>query len=238
MKKILFVLICTTVSIIANAQLTYDRHWDIKAHEAGQIHFQLGIALPMPHWNSDSNKIEMYTDRIDNGAFKKYEDKEKLFDLFGGGPIFVRFEYGFTRRLSLNMGITYTNYKARFSRDTIDATIGKKIPYEYGVIVNNLSYMARLNYHLFINTRWDLYCGGGIGYDTYTDKSYTKYTPESLTFNAYFKKPAPVTFEAGAGFRYFFLNRTACYLEVGYGKTYVQAGVIVKISQPKLNRSF
>jgi hypothetical protein len=235
MKKIILLLTITISFFVASAQLTWDRHWDIKAHEVGQLHFQLGVGLPIPHWNSDSSKIEVYTDRIDNKSFKKY-DQEKLYDLFGAGPFYARFEYGLTRRLSVNAGVTYTNYKTRFSRDTIDASIGRNIPWEYGVIVQNISYMARLNYHLYVDTRWDIYCGGGLGYDMYISKSYTKYP--LLPFNGYFKAPAPVTFEAGAGFRYFFLNRTACYFEAGYGKTYVQAGVIVKISQPKLNRSF
>jgi opacity protein-like surface antigen len=237
MKKIFFVLICLSFFLKVQSQIWWDKHWDIKAHEVGQLHFQLGVALPTPHWNSDSNSIDVYTNRTDNKAFEKY-NKENEYDLFGAGPIFARFEYAFNRKLSVNAGITYTNYQVRFSRDSLDKTIGVMIPYEYGIKVNNLSYMVRLNYHLYVDTRWDLYCGGGLGYDSYTATNYTKYTPQALLFNGNFKKPAPVTFEAGAGLRYFFLNRTAFYIEYGYGKTNLHAGVLVKVSQPRLNRSY
>jgi hypothetical protein len=237
MKKIVFILVCFALPQLLQAQIWHDKHWDIKAHEVGQVHFQLGIAMPVPSWNSDSSTLEFNTNRIDNKAFDKY-DKEQKYQLFGAGPIYARFEYAFNRKLSINAGVTYTNYKSRWYRDSIDATIGKAIPWEYGVVVQNIAYMARLNYHLYVDTRWDVIVGGGLGYDTYYADSYSKYPPQSVLFDAKFKNPAPVTFEAGAGFRYFFLNRTAWYLDVGYGKTYINTGVIVKLSQPRLNRSY
>jgi hypothetical protein len=237
MKKGLFILLIFALPLISKAQYSWDRHWDIKAHEKGQLHFQLGVAVPTPHWNKDSSTLEMKTMRIDNKSFEKYKG-EKRYDLFGAGPFYARFEYAFNRKLSVNAGITYTNYKCRFYRDSIDVNIGKPIAWEYGILVNNISYMARLNYHLFVDTRWDVYIGGGLGYDMYMYKSYTKYPPQSLLFNGYFKAPPPVTFEGSAGFRYFFLNRTAFYMDFGYGKTYLNAGFIVKMSQPKINRSY
>jgi hypothetical protein len=230
---LLFIIVCST----ANAQLGWDRTWDIKAHDNKQIHFQLGVAMPVPGYNSDSNKFTMKPIRLDKGLYSKY-DQEKDFLQYGAGPVFARFEYGFNRRLSINVGATYTNFKAQFNRDSLDRNINKMVAYEYGVITQNISGIVRLNYHMYIDPRWDLYCGGGIGYDYYTTKSYSKYPPQDGKFNGYIKSPGDYTFEAGFGARYFFLNRTAWYLEAGYGKTYLQTGVVVKVFQPKSNRSY
>jgi hypothetical protein len=238
MRKILLTFICICTITVANAQLSFDKHWDIKAHEKGQVHFKFGIAASYPTWNNDSSLLQLFTNRIDRKVFDKYKDKEKRFDLYGTGPWYARFQYGFSRKLSAELGVTYVNYKAIWSRDKVDSSTFVTLPFEYGVRVNNIAAMLRLNYHLFINTRWDVYIGGGLGYDIYRDVSYTKYGPEASTFNAYFTKPAPVTFESTLGLRYFFLNRTAWWLEVGYGKTYVSTGFAIKISQPKLNRSY
>ncbi len=237
MKKIIFCIAVLLCHYSMFAQLGWDFNWDIKSHDVGQLHFQFGTAVPIPNWNDNSKNIEFKINRIDNNAFEKYKS-EKNFTQFGGGPLYARFEYGFTRRLSVNVGITYTNYKARFSRDSVDVNIGKSIPWEYGLVVNNISGLARLNYHLYVDPRWDIYLGGGLGYDNYAYSSYTKYPPQVDKFNAFFKAPAPITFEAGTGLRYFFMNRTAWYVELGYGKTFLQTGVMVKITQPKLNRSY
>ncbi len=237
MNKLLFLLTFICINLAAQAQVYFDKHWDIKAHEQGQVHFRFGIGLPLPTYNSDSNLFMFKTIRIGEDAFDKYKKQELGFDLYGSGPWYARFEYGFSRKFSAELGVTYINNKAIWTRMQIDPLTGAKLPYEYGVSVNNISAIARVNYHIYIDTRWDWYIGGGLGYDYYGAKDFTKYAPDTA-YKAYFTKPAPVTFEAAMGARYFFLSRTAWYIEAGYGKTYVNTGVVVKVSQPKLNRSY
>jgi hypothetical protein len=220
MKKfgLIFIFLFSVQSIFAQGR--WDLPWDLKAHDIGQMHFQVGFGVP----------------RTENDLFKKYRG-EIDYNLNGAGPFITKLEYGFNRKLSLSLGATYTNYKASWVRNKLDGSTGATIPFNYGVRVNNYSYMAKINYHLFVNTDWDVYIGGGAGYDTYTPANYNDYAPDT-TFTAFFKAPSPTTFEAGFGARYFFLNRTAVYAEVGYGKSYAQIGIVIKVVQPKSNRIF
>ncbi len=220
MKQILALLIFLTANSVANAQ-AWDLPWDLKAHDIGQLHGHVGFGAP----------------RVDNKHFDKLIG-EYEFNSVGAGPFYGRLEYGLSRKLSVSLGATYTNYKASFSRDKLDANTGRTFPFEYGTIVNNIAITSRLFYHMYTSVRWDVYTTGGIGYDIYKSEDYTTYTPDAPTFTTYFKRPPAATFEGGVGFRYFFLNRTAFYMEGGYGKSYAQVGFIVKIAQPSKNRIF
>lgn len=219
MKQILALLTFLMFGTLANGQ-AWDLPWDLKAHDIGQIHGHVGFGVP----------------RVQSKIFDKY-DGENDFSSVGAGPFYGRLEYGLSRKLSVSLGVTYINYKASWSRDKLDANTGVTIPREYGVVVNNFAFMSKLYYHMYTSVRWDVYTCGGVGYDMWTSKDYTQYTLDT-TFQSYFKAPPALTFEAGLGFRYFFLNRTAFYMEAGYGKSYAQAGFIVKIAQPKKNRIF
>ncbi len=207
-------------NLTVNAQ-AWDLPWDLKAHDVGQLHGHVGFGAP----------------RVNNDLLDKY-DGEFNFNKVGAGPFYGRLEYGLSRKLSVSVGVTYTNFKASWERFKLDPAIGKNYAHEYGVIVNNLNFNSRLFYHMYTTVRWDVYTTGGIGYDLYKNEAYTRYLPEEKTFNPYFKSPPPLSFDGGFGFRYFFLNRTAFYMEVGYGKSFAQAGFLVKIAQPKKNRVF
>jgi hypothetical protein len=220
MKKFVFIIIVILSTQQLFAQGKWDLPWDLKAHDNGQIHWQVGFGVP----------------RTENDLFKKYRG-EFGFNLNGAGPFITKLEYGFNRKFSISLGVNFINYKASWDREKLDATTGRNIPFQYGVRVNNFAYMGKLNYHLFVNTDWDVYVGGGAGYDVFSTTNFNNY-PTDTTFNGFFKAPNATTFEAGFGARYFFLNRTAVYAEVGYGKSYAQVGVVIKIVQPKINRIF
>jgi hypothetical protein len=221
MTKILGVLaILLALGGYTQAQSQWDLEWDIKSHDVGQLHWQVGFGLP----------------RVENTLFRKYQG-EIDYNLFGAGPFNMRLEYGLSRRLSFSAGVLYTNYKCRWTRNMNDPSIGRPVPYEYGVIVNNYAILGRINYHMYVDRYWDVYLGGGVGYDMYMSKDYTKYSLDS-TYKSYFKNPAWPTFETGFGVKYFALNRTAFYAEVGYGKSYAQIGVVIKVAQPRRNRVY
>jgi hypothetical protein len=64
-------------------------------------------------------------------------------------------------------------------------------------------------------------------------KDFTTYLPEDSTFKSQFKIPYPVSYEMSLGVRYFFLTRTAIYLEAGLGKALVQGGFVFKFRHRK-----
>ncbi|MFM2386316.1 MAG: outer membrane protein beta-barrel domain [Bacteroidota bacterium] len=220
MKKLLLIAVMACAAQWANAQGAWDILHDIKSNDSRQVHWHVGFGIP----------------RTENFYFDKYQG-EINYNLNGAGPFYTRFEYSFNRKLSLSLGASYTNYWNRWLRNGVDPSTGVSIPYEYGLKVNNYTGVAKLYYHLSVTPRWDWYICGGGGYQMFMHTDYTKNTLDT-TFNSYFKNPYWPTWEAGAGFRHFFLKRTAVFAEVGYGKSYAQVGFIIKVAQPKRNRIF
>lgn len=221
MKKfiILFVLIATC-TLHSNAQLFkipgWDYHWDLKAHEKGQIHFSYGYGQP----------------RLDKNLFRFQKDSTD-FRVVGIGPFFWKAELGLSRKLSVMLSATYILYKSDWTRQRFDSYKGLDLPFKYGTKLTDLSANLRLNYHLFVNKEWDIYIGGGAGYNYYKNVDFTTYTPDDSTFNSQFKIPYPVSYEMTFGIRYYFLTRTAIYLEAGYGKALAQAGFVFKFRHKK-----
>ena len=112
---------------------------------------------------------------------------------------------------------------------------GKKmdLPYKYGTKLHDISANLRLNYHLYVDKQWDIYIGGGAGYNYFSSKDFTTYTPDDTLYKSQFKLPYPVSYEMTFGIRYYFLTRTAIYLEAGMGKTLAQAGFVFKFRHRK-----
>jgi hypothetical protein len=226
------------------SKINWDYNWDIKAHDKGQLHFQFGVGAQRTQNRSGFYKASIIFDDPSlvniskENEFGKY-GKETDYGFASLGPLTARLQYGFSRNLSISLGATYVNYWSYWNRNMLDSTINKAIPFEYGVKVNNYSFTTRLDYHLLVRERWDVYCSGGIGYDVWQVKDYTKYPwPETPAFKSYYKIPPPITFDAGFGARYFILKRTALFAEIGYGKSYMNLGVAIKVIQPKNNRLY
>ncbi|MBP6623902.1 MAG: hypothetical protein KA198_01945 [Chitinophagaceae bacterium] len=221
MKRILFILVFMTSYVFTTkAQLFSIPHWDyyydIKAHEKGQLHFSYGYGQP----------------RLDKELFK-YHKAEIDFRVVGIGPFMWKAEYGLTRKLSVALSASYILYKSDWKRMKFDAYKGIDLPFTYGTQFHDLSANLRFNYHLFVNKDLDVYIGGGAGYNYFKHKDFTAYLPEDTTFNAQFKQPFPVSAEMTFGIRYYFLTRTAIYLEAGYAKSIVQAGFVFKFRHRK-----
>jgi len=194
----------------------WDYNWDQKAHEKGQIHFSYGYGQP----------------RLDRKLFE-YQKDSADFRVIGYGPFFFKAEVGLSRKLSVLLSATYIHYKADWTRQRYDAFKGIDLPFKYGTELNDISANLRLNYHLFVNKEWDIYIGGGAGYNHFTNTDFTTYAPDDTTFQSQFKLPYPVSYEMTFGIRYYFLTRTAIYLEAGYGKALAQAGFVFKFRQKK-----
>lgn len=221
MKK--FLLLCFTLVglvLCSNAQFwsipKWDYYWDLKAHEKGQIHFNYGYGQP----------------RLDYKLFSHQKDSTD-FRAVGVGPFYWRAEYGLTRKLSAAISCSWIMYKSDWKRNRYDAKWNMELPFVYGTRVHDIAANLRLNYHFFVNKEWDLYVGGGAGYNYFMKKYFTTYGPDDSTFDAHFKIPYPISYEMSVGVRYYFLTRTAIYLEAGFGKSLIQGGFTFKFRHRK-----
>ena len=122
MKYIFSVILFLLTNSLAQAQ-AWDLPWDLKAHDVGQLHGHVGFGAP----------------RVDTKRFDKFNGEED-FNSVGAGPFFGRIEYGLSRKLSVSLGATYTNYKASWNRSKFDANTGTTPSFEYGSIVNNIAF--------------------------------------------------------------------------------------------------
>ncbi|MBU3675949.1 MAG: hypothetical protein FGM54_02040 [Chitinophagaceae bacterium] len=221
MNRITLVVLMMVLSLSqAKAQFFsapgWDYYWDTKAYEKGQIHLSVGYGQP----------------RLENGLFK-YQQDSTDFRVVGIGPFYSRLEYGLTRKLSVAVSAGWIRYKSEWKQQRPDPLYGFDLPFRYGTEANDIFANLRLNYHLFVSKDWDVYIGGGLGYNTFNNKDFTSYGPDSTTFKSQFKIPYPVSYEMTFGARYFFLTRTAIYLEVGMGKSVVQGGFVFKFRHRK-----
>lgn len=217
-KFILALLITLGFSQYTFAQVPHwDYNWDMKAHEKGQIHFSYGYGQP----------------RLDAKLFD-YQKDSLNFKVVGIGPFFWKAEYGLSRKLSVMLSTSYILYKAEWDRlrpDVLYDTLN--LQFAYGTTLHDISANVRFNYHLFVNKEWDVYVGGGVGYNYFINKDFTKYSPDDTLFKSQFKLPYPVSYEMSFGVRYYFLTRTAIYVEAGIGKSILQGGFVFKFRQRK-----
>ncbi len=219
-KFFILVMLSFVLSTQSKAQFFsipgWDYNWDQKAHEKGQIHFSYGYGQP----------------RLDKKLFD-YQKDSTDFRVVGIGPFFWKAELGLSRKLSVLLSASYILYKADWTGIRNDSYKKMDLPYKYGTKLNDISANLRLNYHLYVDKEWDIYIGGGAGYNYFSSKDFTTYTPEDSTFKSQFKLPYPVSYEMSFGIRYYFLTRTAIYLEAGMGKSLAQAGFVFKFRHRK-----
>lgn len=221
MKKFSVTLILAIlISLQGNAQLFsipgWDYNWDQKAHEKGQIHFSYGYGQP----------------RLDRKIFELQKDSTD-FRVVGIGPFFWKAELGLSRKLSVLLSASYILYKSEWYEQRYDNFKNIYLPYKFGTQMHDMSANLRFNYHMYVEKDWDIYIGGGAGYNYVNNKDFTTFAPEEKTFKSHFRLPYPVSYEMSVGFRYYFLTRTAIYLEAGIGKTLAQGGFVFKFRHRK-----
>lgn len=220
MRKLTLLLILVFVGGVfaSNAQSPNKFHyfWDTKSHDKGQLHFSFGYGSP----------------RLDNGTFDFHKD-ENAYRVVGLGPFIFKAEYGLTRNLSVGVSATYIKYTSDWEELRFDSYHGRDLWFKYGTQVDDISAMIRLNYHWITTPRSDLYMGGGLGYNNWKISDFTTFTPEDSSFNSFFKEPGAFAAELTLGYRYYFRQRNAIFVEVGYGKSIVQAGFVFKFRHKK-----
>lgn len=217
-------------------------NWDIKAHDKGQFKFQMGVGVQRTenkYWFYKASQLFDNSDWPESGNDNNFEVylNQLAFRLRSTGPYVARFEYGLNRTLSVSLGAAYTRYSATWNKGVSDNTTGTIQQVQYGVNVDDVGIVSRLNYHPIVTTHWDVYLSGGIGYNLWMINDFTANTKDTV-YNSFFKEGAPVYFDCGMGARYYFRRRSAIYAEAGYGKSFMNVGFMLKMFQPRSNRSY
>lgn len=216
-KFTLFLFFVFVGSIATNAQVDrFNTFWDTKAHDKGQVHFSYGYGFP----------------RLDDNLFKFHDNKNE-FRVVGVGPFIFKGEYGVNRQLSVGFSAAYIKYTSDWSELRPDPNNNRPLWYKFGTNLTDLSVMLRLNYHWITTPRSDFYMGGGIGYNRWQSEDFTTRTSEDSTFNSLFKEPGGLAAEITLGYRYYFRQRNALYIEAGYGKSIIQGGFVFKFRHRK-----
>jgi outer membrane protein len=174
------------------------------------------------------------------GFLSPYKSLFKLSSIFGAtdpdvsakfsalGPIGLTYEYGATEKLSVGLQVAYATMK-NVTTDVNGLGTGK--PYITTQKLNQLSAIARVNYHLGSSSKFDPYAGLGLGYGNFTYKTTTNDptdTPADLALLT-IKVPGAFGITGQLGAKYYFSSSIGAYAEIGYlAGSFAQIGITAK----------
>jgi len=153
------------------------------------------------------------------GAISRNFDVNSDVSYSSMGPVYFKFEHAMDDHVGLGLNVAYatnewsyryqydsTSYKGRTSRSTY-------------------SILARFNYHIGSDDKFDPYVGFGLGY---RDAKWTVEDDGPENSGVTLKSLMPFGMEVTFGFRYFFTPNIGLYAEVGAAKSVAQGGLSVK----------
>ncbi len=156
----------------------------------------------------------------------------------GIGPFYIKYERGLSKNVGL-AGVTYFRGSSSFSEnDQIAFPNGEYLRYDTKVF--GFAVIPKVNWHFDLShisnkkvKRLDLYAGLGIGYGFESKKTdyLMGYQPPSGTINSYEDKTESyhyVATELSVGARFFPLEHFGGYVEIGFGMSRTQIGLIYK----------
>ncbi|MEO7444446.1 MAG: hypothetical protein ABIT96_05140 [Ferruginibacter sp.] len=149
--------------------------------------------------------------------FKKSVLNGYYSSLGSAGPVTFIYEYGFHKRISAGVAISYSSIKAVSN---------------YGSFVNtekltNFSSLARVTYHVLNKEKWDGYLGVGAGYFKFNYTS--KDNSGSSNGGSGIKVPGAFGYSGLGGAKYYFTPHLAGMAEVGFvAGSYGQLGLAYK----------
>lgn len=161
------------------------------------------------------------TPNLTKAIFSIYNMMEN-YENTGIGPLHVKFEYGLSDKIGLGVSSNFVQSKVRWTEMDF---FGSGTNYSEGFDYMALDINIRANWHFYTTDKFDSYLGIGVGYNQIAWSYYTDYenaTPLSLSV------AAPIGYESTVGMRYFFTDNIGAFLELGYAKSLVQAGVSIK----------
>jgi len=207
MKKSLFV-----VGVLFVGLMTKTQNVSAQAFEEGVSVVQLGYGFP-------NLGKSLLTSGTEDGDYKA----------FGIGPIHARFEYGITDRYGIGVSINMVSFGAKWTSEgyTYDSNgfMTGTTTYDHKDKIGSWNILIRFNRHWDVNDKVDIYGGFGLGYNSWKWSHETNdpdYSDDSFSF------PIPVGYEATVGLRYYFTDNIGAYIEGGWSKSLLQAGIAMK----------
>jgi hypothetical protein len=138
------------------------------------------------------------------------------------GPVSIAYEYHINPLLSLGISISYGSYSADY-KDILNLGAAFK-----GTLRNTALLLQSTKY--FETDKKILpYAKGSIGLNLWSGEYKTASGNDYQNFNA----PTPLGYNAVVGIKYGFSRQTFGYLEAGYGKYVVAAGVSFRLNRTK-----
>lgn len=176
-----------------------------QAFEKGTNVFHLGVGYPnIPHL-------------LLRAETKRSPD----FEVTGAGPFHFRYEHAYSSGFGVGVSVNSNVYGATWT--TSDSINKVLVTYNNHIKYFSFNILLRGAKHWEVNEKIDLYIGAGTGYnfENYEEKE-TDITSKSE--RALF----PIGVEATFGMNYFFTKNIGAYIEAGYAKDIVQAGIAAK----------
>lgn len=159
------------------------------------------------------------------GSISKNFDQYADVGYKGMGPVYFKYEHAVTDNLGLGLNVAYAENEWNYKYTDTDAN-GNTGTYTERTTRSTYSVLARLNYHIGSQEKFDPYIGLGLGYRD-AKWNYDSNNPNG-TSGVELKGLMPLGMELTLGMRYFFTENIGLYAEVGGAKSVVQGGLSVK----------
>ena len=152
---------------------------------------------------------------VSSSIFNLYESRSN-YTVKGLGPMHGKFEYGITEKIGIGISLNYVSTEVRWDDGT----------YREGFDYSALAANVRINFHFLDHEKVDFYYGLGMGYN-HVSTSYF-YTGNNTQEENFPINLLPVGIETTIGLRYMFSPSVGAYLEMGWAKSLMQAGIVSK----------
>ncbi|HYV95460.1 MAG TPA: outer membrane beta-barrel protein [Chitinophagales bacterium] len=159
-------------------------------------------------------------------VFKIYET-EAGFKASSAGPVYIKGEYCIADHLGLGINFAWSSSKATYISEGLDSNFNS-VDYDYEIKRSTYSILARINYHFGDFEKFDPYVGGGLGYRN-ANWTFSDNDPSSSGTSDIIPNLFPFGFELTIGGRYYFSDNFGVYAELGFAKSPIQGGLVLKI---------
>lgn len=136
------------------------------------------------------------------------------------GPVSIAYEYHVNELMSIGASISYGSYSADY-QDNFGANLA------FRGTLRNTAILLQTTRYMETDKKASLYAKGSIGLNLWSGE-YKK--PDGTDFKN-FNAPTPLGYNAMVGVKYSFSKKAFGYLEAGYGKYIVAAGLSVKLNK-------
>jgi opacity protein-like surface antigen len=193
--------------IIAIAALFAPLMFYAQAFEDGTNLVYVGFGLPAGQYiQQQSNEYKSYTD------YKFYN--------YGTGVL--KYEHGLHKYFGLGLNLEYSGAKAVFKYDDVNS-----LRYQRTITTNVFGFYGRLNGHLPLMDKLDIYGGIGLGY-LYTINKVGDTNPNPNTNIQHNSSVLDFDYQLTLGVRFMVKDNVGLFVEAGRATTVCQLGVVFK----------